>query len=67
MLLAQSLIRACVFSPGDVPDQAEVQSLSRINSEPPPHCRALARIQKLPVQNDHFSKVWQSSSYLSHL
>ena len=28
--------------------------------------RALARIQKLPVQNVHFSKCCQSSSYLSH-
>ena len=26
----------------------------------------LARIQKLTVQNDHFSKICQSSSYLSH-
>ena len=28
--------------------------------------RALARIQKLPVQNDHFSQFSQSTSYLSH-
>ena len=28
--------------------------------------RGLARIQKLPVQNYHFSQFCQSSSYLSH-
>ena len=31
-----------------------------------PGNRAIARIQKLPVQNDHFSKFGQSFSYLSH-
>ncbi len=33
---------------------------------PPARSRGLARIQKLPVQNDHFSQFCQSSSYLSH-
>ena len=49
-----------VIELGRVPDQTIWVTLEGIP------IRGLARIQKLPVENDNFSQFCQSSSYLSH-